>query len=338
MGTTYSTASPAVSGGVVYTESNDDKLFAFDANGSTGCSGTPATCTPLWTAALSGTPDDSSPAVANGAVYAPSSTLQAFDANGVTNCSGTPKTCTPLRSYNVTVLGSSPSVANGLVFIGSTTNASPKVFGVEAFDATGHADCSGTPTVCSPLWTGATGGPLTASPAIANGKVYADDSSFGLGFPTDLYGWVLPPPTTAVILPSNGATVSGTDQGLDASASAGVTGVQYELTGGTLNHSVIATATLDHLRLDRELEHDERSKRHLHPAERRLVREQCQRYEFGHHRSRSTTPEPTASIEPGTVEPLGTARLQPPGRPNPTETGRTVLRWSSTPRSAPSPA
>jgi hypothetical protein len=225
MGTTYSTASPAVSGGVVYTESNDDKLFAFDANGSTGCSGTPATCTPLWTAALSGTPDDSSPAVANGTVYAPSSTLQAFDASGVTNCSGTPKTCTPLRSYNVTVLGSSPSVANGLVFIGSTTNASPKVFGVEAFDATGHADCSGTPTACSPLWTGATGGPLTASPAIANGKVYADDSSFGLGFPTDLYGWVLPPPTTAVILPSNGATVAGTDQGLDSGASAGVTSV-----------------------------------------------------------------------------------------------------------------
>ena len=161
MGTTYSTSSPAVSGGVVYTESNDDKLFAFDANGSTDCSGTPATCSPLWTAALGGTPDDSSPAVADGVVYAPSSSLQAFDANGVTNCSGTPKTCTPLRSYNVTVLGSSPSVANGLVFIGSTTNASPNVFGVEAFDATGHADCSGTPTVCSPLWTGATGGPLT---------------------------------------------------------------------------------------------------------------------------------------------------------------------------------
>ena len=43
-------------------------------------------------------------------------------------------------------------------------------------------------------------------------------------------------------LPSNGATVSG-GQWLDAGASPGVTKVQYELTGGTLNDAVIATAT-----------------------------------------------------------------------------------------------
>ena len=243
MGTTTSTASPAVSAGVVYDESNDAKLFAFDANGVTNCSGTPKTCSPLWSAALAGTPDDSSPAVANGIVYAPSSTLQAFDANGSTDCSGTPRTCTPLWTDNVTVLGSSPSVANGLVYIGSASNASPKVFGVEAFDASGHTDCSGTPTVCNPLWTGESSGVMTGSPAIANGKVYDADSSFGLGFETHLYGWVLPPPTTSVIKPSNGSTVSGTDQGLDALASAGVTQVQYVLTGGTLNHSVIATLT-----------------------------------------------------------------------------------------------
>lgn len=48
--------------------------------------------------------------------------------------------------------------------------------------------------------------------------------------------------SSGVILPSNGATVSATE-GLDASASAGVTQVRYELTGGSLNHSVIATAT-----------------------------------------------------------------------------------------------
>jgi PQQ-like domain/Bacterial Ig domain len=244
MGTTTSTSSPAVSRGVVYDESNDSKMFAFDANGVTNCSGTPTTCSPLWTAALSGTPDNSSPAVANGIVYAPSSTLQAFDASGVTNCSGTPGTCTPLWSYNVTVIGSSPSVADGLVYIGSSSNASPRMFGVMAFDASGRARCSGTPAVCTPLWTGPTGAPLTGSPAVANGKVYANDNSFGLGFATDLYAWVVPPPTAAIILPSNGDTVSGTDQGLDASASGGVTQVQYELTGGTLNHSVIATATL----------------------------------------------------------------------------------------------
>ena len=51
-----------------------------------------------------------------------------------------------------------------------------------------------------------------------------------------------PPPFTSVALPSNGATVSG-GQWLDAGASSGVTKVQYELTGGTLNDTVIATAT-----------------------------------------------------------------------------------------------
>jgi hypothetical protein len=50
------------------------------------------------------------------------------------------------------------------------------------------------------------------------------------------------PPSTAVLVPSNGATVSG-GQWFDASASPGVSSVAYELTGGSLNHTVITTAT-----------------------------------------------------------------------------------------------
>jgi phosphatidylinositol-3-phosphatase len=50
------------------------------------------------------------------------------------------------------------------------------------------------------------------------------------------------PPTTSVVLPSNGAVVSG-KQYLDGIASSGTTGVQYELTGGTLHNDLIATAT-----------------------------------------------------------------------------------------------
>ena len=50
------------------------------------------------------------------------------------------------------------------------------------------------------------------------------------------------PPTTTVVLPANGATLSGT-QALDATTSSGVTGVTYELSGGSLSDSVIATAT-----------------------------------------------------------------------------------------------
>jgi hypothetical protein len=44
-----------------------------------------------------------------------------------------------------------------------------------------------------------------------------------------------PPPTTNVVLPSNGATLSGS-QYLDAFASAGTTQVQYEVSGGPNNY------------------------------------------------------------------------------------------------------
>lgn len=50
-------------------------------------------------------------------------------------------------------------------------------------------------------------------------------------------------PSTAVVLPASGTTLSGISQVLDATASSGVTQVKYEITGGTLDHSVIATAT-----------------------------------------------------------------------------------------------
>ena len=53
-----------------------------------------------------------------------------------------------------------------------------------------------------------------------------------------------PPPTTSVVLPSSGATLSGS-QWLDASASGNVAvqKVEFHLTGGTLNDVVVATGT-----------------------------------------------------------------------------------------------
>lgn len=51
------------------------------------------------------------------------------------------------------------------------------------------------------------------------------------------------PPSTQVLVPSSGATVSGTKVVLDAGASGGTTQVQFELTGGSLSDTVIATAT-----------------------------------------------------------------------------------------------
>ena len=55
------------------------------------------------------------------------------------------------------------------------------------------------------------------------------------------------PPSTAVIVPATGATLSGTSATLDASASAsngvGIAKVQFVLTGGSFNKFVIGTAT-----------------------------------------------------------------------------------------------
>jgi hypothetical protein len=51
-------------------------------------------------------------------------------------------------------------------------------------------------------------------------------------------------PTTSVIVPSNGASLSGS-QTLDATASdnVGVTKVEFRASGGSLNQALIATAT-----------------------------------------------------------------------------------------------
>ena len=55
-----------------------------------------------------------------------------------------------------------------------------------------------------------------------------------------------PPPTSSVVIPSSGASVSGSHVALDASApgNEGVTKVEFHLTGGSLNNALIATATL----------------------------------------------------------------------------------------------
>jgi hypothetical protein len=50
-------------------------------------------------------------------------------------------------------------------------------------------------------------------------------------------------PSTTVVLPFTDATLSGLTQYLDAVATSGATQLQYELSGGSLSNSVIATAT-----------------------------------------------------------------------------------------------
>ena len=172
-------SSPAVVDGVVYVGSDDYKLYAFDAAGTTNCSGSPKMCAPLWTANTAGPP--SSPTVANGVVYvgaadniagSQGNRLYAFSAAGTTNCSGSPKVCSPLWTavLSDSAVGT-PAIANGVVYINASL--------LYAFDAVGTTSCSGSPKVCTPLWTGTLGtGGVRSSPAVANGVVYAGSQDF----------------------------------------------------------------------------------------------------------------------------------------------------------------
>lgn len=173
-------SSPNVVNGVVYLGGGGSSLlYAFDASGTTNCSGSPKVCEPMWTGrAASGANRgavDSSPAYANGVVYIASAdgSLYAFDGNGKTNCSGTPIVCTQL--WSATVGGSAappqtaPAVANDTVYYANGT--------LYAFDASGTKDCSGSPKVCNPIWTGA--GTAVSSPAVTSSTVFVGEANDG---------------------------------------------------------------------------------------------------------------------------------------------------------------
>jgi len=167
--------SPVVAGGVVFVGSSDNKLRAFDADGGTGCSGSPPTCQPLWTF-TAGDLVLSTPTVADGIVYVGShdQRIYAFDAAGNTGCSGTPKTCEPLwQATTESFVASGPVVVNGVLYV----SGDHKLY---AFDAAGATGCSGTPKTCQPLWTAHTGAAVRSSPAVANGTVYVGSTDHNL--------------------------------------------------------------------------------------------------------------------------------------------------------------
>jgi hypothetical protein len=170
-----------------------DRVYAFDAAGSSGCTGTPAVCAPLWT---SSTPAGGSLVIGGGRLWATgNNAVLAFDPAGKSGCSGSPLVCTPLVSIpvdgpnslrwandalHVTSVGGPPSftvshrvyradgallwsaglgsgfptstydsVIDGNVVIAGIGGFSHPV----AFDARGVTGCSGSPAVCTPLWT-----------------------------------------------------------------------------------------------------------------------------------------------------------------------------------------
>jgi outer membrane protein assembly factor BamB len=165
-GAQINVSSPAVANGVVYIAATDNSLYAFKA---AGCGGT--TCEPLWTAAIgnNSNADQSSPTVVNGVVYVASgSTLDAFSTTSHALLWSAPNVSDEWA----------PAVANGVVYIGGGGYPA----GIVAFSANGKG-CSGTPLVCTPLWTGdADTTAANSSPAVVKGVVY-------VGANTNLYAF-----------------------------------------------------------------------------------------------------------------------------------------------------
>jgi outer membrane protein assembly factor BamB len=163
---------PAVANGLVYVGARDGNLYAFDANGTTGCSGAPKVCAPIWLATTAaGAEVASSPSVVDGVLYVGSDggDLWAYDAAGNTNCTtGSPRVCGPLWRGEINVsVSSTPAVANGLVYVGGGDGA------LYAFDATGTVGCSTFPVVCQPKWASQAGSTIfLSSPAVVDGVVY----------------------------------------------------------------------------------------------------------------------------------------------------------------------
>jgi hypothetical protein len=180
--TNFGSTAPLIANGILYVATN--RLYAFDATGASGCLAAPATCTPLWTAP---TAYIHGMAIANGEIFVTDGEgVQAFSAAGSENCSGTPKVCAPLWATSTTTATGpafepgpgSPVVANGVLYVpGYGDGIAPNLGGayVAAFDAAGTTGCSGTPTVCVPMWT-TSGLPVSSgnegSPAIADGVLY----------------------------------------------------------------------------------------------------------------------------------------------------------------------
>lgn len=164
------TGSPVVVDNRVYvTPGYPGHLQVFSAAGTTGCSGVPKTCQPLWTSSVT-MGHDSTPAVVNGTVYVGSdlNRFYAFSAAGTTNCSGSPKVCEPLwtaKGDTINGIFHSPVVYRDVVYAGSDDH---KLY---AFSATG-ANCKGVPLTCKPLWRATADEPVGAT-AAANGVVYA---------------------------------------------------------------------------------------------------------------------------------------------------------------------
>jgi hypothetical protein len=165
-------------------------------------------------------------------------TITATDANA--------KTAT--QAFTLTVTSSGPVFTSATSTTFTATNAG--TFAVTAngdtpitFTETGTLP-SGVTLASNGTLAGTPGSGTTGSYAITIKAIDANSNSSTQSFTLT----VNPPPSTAVLVPSSGAAVSGTSATLDASASAQpgstISKVQFVLTGGSYNKTVIGTGAL----------------------------------------------------------------------------------------------
>ena len=162
-------STPMVVRGVAYVAATDRRLYAFDAVGAVGCSGTPTTCTPLWKSVDLGGPVSSSPAVVDGLVYVASRGRAPVGVrrHRLTRVLGTPKVCSPVWTAGCR---GAPRHLRPWSMVGCSPSRRPEVpTPLSAFDATNGA----------PLWTATVVNHSTSilhtesAPSVSGGIVYA---------------------------------------------------------------------------------------------------------------------------------------------------------------------
>ncbi len=171
-----------------------------------------------WTLQMPGGGSAGTPAIASGTAWAVGpSGLAAFDAKGGTNCDAGTKICSPLWSRTPPtgqIFVGTPALADAKVYVQSTrgisvfdtigtllwvssdlgvTSGSPAAVSgtvyvsgpdrLNAFDAAGVSNCSGSPKVCGPVWQSqpyqvASSAAADSAPTVANGRVYVSDGAW----------------------------------------------------------------------------------------------------------------------------------------------------------------
>jgi outer membrane protein assembly factor BamB len=150
----YVASSPAVSNGVVYVGSDDNKVYAIDA----------ASGTKLWDYDAGNYVSyvDSSPAVSNGVVYFGSENGIVYALNA--------RTGSKLWSYQTgDYVISSPAIVDGVVYVGSNDGY------LYAFNAT-----TGAVLWAFPVANGPWGRGVNSSPAVVNGVVYVGSNDYNV--------------------------------------------------------------------------------------------------------------------------------------------------------------